>query len=122
MANVSVLNLRGGVTAHIASAAVTTGAAQQTVPCGKSTRLALRVANGGAAGIIVRILAGTGPRAALGPLDVPVAAAETAYIPLADTARFLTADTTVGVALLDAGGDTPDVGALDAVRIEAVQM
>ncbi len=121
MANVSVFSISGGVTDVMATALITAGAAAQTVPMGKDNRMALRVANGGAAAAVVRIAAGDGPRAPLGAKNVTVGAGETAYIALFDTARHKSGNM-VNVSLVDDDGDPLDAPALEAVQIEAVQM
>ena len=134
MADVIKFNISGG-TAAVAATAAGAAAAEQTVVTGKDNRLALRVENGNASAITVRIKAGEGPRAPLGNNDVVVAAESTAYIALYDTARYITktevvADgrvKTVGkitVALMDVGETAAplEVAALAAVKIEAAQL
>ena len=121
MANVSVFSISGGVTDVLATALITAGTATQTVPMGKDSRMALRVANGGETAAVVRLAAGDGPRAPLGAKDVTVGAGETAYIALFDTARHKI-DNAVSVALMDGDGDPLGAPALAAVQIEAVQL
>lgn len=134
MADVIKFNISGGVAAVAASAAGAV-AAEQTVVTGKDNRLALRVENGNASAITVRIKAGEGLRAPLGDNDVVVAADSTAYIALYDTARYMTktevaADgrvKTVGkitLALMDVGETVAPLegAALAAVKLEAVQL
>lgn len=121
MANVSVFSVSGGVTDVLETAMITAGAAEQTVPMRKDSRMALRVANGGEAAAVVRIAAGDGPRAPLGAKDVTVGAGETAYIALFDTARHKSGNE-VNVSLVDDDGDTLGAPALAALQIEAVQL
>lgn len=119
MANVSVFSVSGGGVA--AKASVVAAAETQTVPCGKDNRLALRVRNGNESAAVVRVAPGDGPRAPLGNMDVTVAAGETAYIALFDTARYKAAGA-ISVALVDASGEALDETALEGIGIEAVQL
>lgn len=121
MADVSVFSVSGGGNDAIATAEIVAAAETQTVPVGKDSRLALRVANGGEAAVVVRVAAGSGPRAPLGDMDVTVAAGATAYIALFDTARYKTAGA-VTVALVDSEGVPLVAGVLEDIRIEAVQL
>jgi len=133
MADLSVFSVSGGGNDAIVTAEIIAAAQAQTVPCGKDSRLALRVANANATVAVVRVAAGDGPRAALGNMDVTVAANTTAYIALFDTARYMqTVELTVGdkvktvgvvsVALVDSEGTALDGTALGNVSIEAVQL
>ncbi len=136
MADMTKFSISGGVADVIAAGDMEAAAAQQTVTTGKDSRLALRVDNGNATAITVRIKAGEGPRAPLGDNDVAVAAGSAAYIALYDTARYMrktevAADgrvKTVGritVALMDSSGETAvalEGAALALVKIEAVQL
>lgn len=123
MADLSVFNVSGGGSSIKTTALIEAADASQTVPhSGRDARLALRVQNDNIVSIVVKAVAGGGPRAALGDMNVTVAAGETAYIALFDTARYK--DLTNGVitvALTDVSG-----GALTTeianVRIEAVQL
>lgn len=122
MADVSVFSVSGGGQDVMATASIAAAAASQTVPCGKDSRMALRVANGSAAVAVVRIAPGAGPRAALGNMDVTVDAGATAYIALFDTARYKTADA-ISVALVaDTNGTDLSAEALGGIDIEAVQL
>ena len=134
MADVIKFNISGGAAA-VAATAAGAAAAEQTVVTGKDNRLALRVENGNATAIMVRIKAGEGPRAPLGDNDVVVSAESTAYIALYDTARYMkkTEETLDGrvktagritVALMDVGEEAGllEGAALAAVKIEAVQL
>ena len=136
MADVTKFSISGGVVNVVAAGDIEAAAAEQTVTTGKDSRLALRVENGNAEGVTVRLMAGEGPRAPLGDNDVAVAAESTAYIALYDTARYMSkteemADgkvKTVGritVALMDGVGEAAvslEGAALAAVKIEAVQL
>jgi hypothetical protein len=122
MADVSVFSVSGGGNAAMATTGIVAAAAAQTVPVGKDSRLALRVVNGGAAAAVVRVVPGSGPRAALGNMDVTVAAGATAYIALFDTARYKSGNV-INVALVaDANGTALGETALGAISIEAVQL
>lgn len=118
---VTVFNISGGTVNVKTVTAIEPAQATQTVAVGKDTRLALRVSNGNAAGIIVRVKAGDGPRAPLGDNDVPVDANAEGYIALYDTARHKSGNV-VTVALLDGAGVALGSEALAAVQIEAVQL
>lgn len=136
MADMTKFSIGGGTVNVVATGEIEAAAAEQTVVTGKDSRLALRVDNGNASAITVRLKAGEGPRAPLGDNDVAVAAGSVAYIALYDTARYMSkteesADgkvKTVGkitVALMDGVGEAavPLEGeALAAVQIEAVQL
>lgn len=126
MADITIFNVCGGSVDSAATSGISAGAAAQTVPCGhgKDSRLALRVQNGDAAATAyVKIAAGDGVRASLGDLTVAVAAGDTAYIPLFDTARFKAlAGNTVGVALVDSDGEALVADVLSDIQIEAVQL
>lgn len=120
---VEVFNISGGGSSIIAAADISAAADTQTVThSGKDHRLALRVVNGNAIPINVAVMAGNGPRAALGSMTVSVAANSTAYIALFDTARFKNLATgNITVNLTD--GEGAALGeALASVQIEAVQM
>jgi hypothetical protein len=121
MANVTVFDISGGKARVIPAADIAAAQEAQTVPVGKDSRLALRVANGSAEAIIARIKAGDGPRAPLGDNDVTVAANAAAYIALYDTARYKSGG--VVTVHLMADEDTP-LGAAERanVTIEAVQL
>ncbi len=121
MANVSVFSVTGGGHDIVATVGIAAAAAAQMVPCGKDSRLALRVANAGEAAAVVRVAAGSGPRAALGDMDVTVGAGETAYIALFDTARYKAAET-INVAFVDSEGEALGAGALADISIEAIQL
>ena len=121
MANVSVFSVSGGGYDAIVTAEIVAAAEVQTVPCGKDSRLAMRVANGNAAAVVVSAAAGSGPRAALGDMEVTVGAGETAYIALFDTARYKIGSE-ISVALVDSEGTALDETALGNVSIEAVQL
>lgn len=122
MAQVSVFSVNGGGYEAIATSSIVAAAASQTVLCGKDSRLALRVANSGAAEAVVRVAAGSGPRAALGDMDVTVGAGQTAYIALFDTARYK-AGNVISVALVaDTNGTALGETALGNIKIEAVQL
>jgi hypothetical protein len=122
MANVSVFSVSGGGHDAKAPSDIVAAAAAQTVPCGKDNRLALRVKNGGEAAAVVRVTPGSGPRAALGNMDVTVAAGTTAYIALFDTARYKSGGV-INVALVaDTNGTALGETALAAIGIEAVQL
>ncbi|MGE5495098.1 MAG: hypothetical protein ACM3S4_07365 [Burkholderiales bacterium] len=120
---VEVFNISGGGSSIIAAADISAAADTQTVAhSGKDHRLALRVANGNAISINVAVMAGNGPRAALGSMTVSVAANSTAYIALFDTARFKNLATgNITVNLTDGQGAALGE-ALASVQIEAVQM
>lgn len=121
MANVTVFDISGGVSRVIPAADIAAAQEVQTVPVGKDSRLALRVANDNAAAVIVRIKAGDGPRSPLGDYDVTVAAGAAAYIALYDTARYKSGGV-VTVHLME-DEDTPlGEAALANVTIEAVQL
>lgn len=123
MNNVSVFDMNGGRAALCPTGEIAPAAAAQAVVCRKDARLCLRVNNAGEAGIVVRLKAGNGPRAVLGDKDVTVGAAQTAYIPLFDTARFKRMDSgAVIVTLADADGDALSTQGLEDVSLEAVQM
>ena len=136
MADVTKFSISGGGTSVVQTEEMIAAAAEQTVTTGKDSRLALRVENGNASAITVRLKAGEGPRAPLGDNDVAVAAGSAAYIALYDTARYMskTEETaggrvkTVGkitVALMTGTGESAvalDSGALAAVKVEAVQL
>ncbi|NLT98957.1 MAG: hypothetical protein GXW96_12515 [Christensenellaceae bacterium] len=121
MANVTVFDISGGRACAISAEDITAAQEVQTVPVGKDSRLALRVANGNAAAVIVRIKAGDGPRAPLGDYDVTVGGGAAAYIALYDTARYKSGG--VVTVHLMADEDTP-LGAEQRVNvsIEAVQL
>lgn len=121
MANVTVFDISGGKICAIPAEEIAAAQEVQTVTVGKDSRLALRVANGNAAAVIVRIKAGDGPRAPLGDNDVTVAANAAAYIALYDTARYKSGGA-VTVHLM-ADEETP-LGAAERanVSIEAVQL
>ncbi len=123
MADLSVFNVSGGVNDTIAAASIVAAVASQTVPhSGKDSRLALRVVNGNGTDIVVSVSAADGPRAALGDMEVTVAAESTTYIALFDSARYkdiATGDITVE--LLDTNKD-PLTTELASVQIEAVQL
>ncbi len=121
MADVSVFSVNGGGHDVLVATNIATAKATQTVPCGKDNRLALRVSNGGASAAVVRVVPGDGPRAALGKMDVPVAAGEVAYIALFDTARYKSGNV-VNVALVDGSGVELDPEALGGIGIEAIQL
>ena len=123
MADLSVFNISEGGCASIADSELEAAASSQTVAHpGKDSRLALRVANGGENALRVTVKAGNGPRAALGDLKTDVAAGETAYIALFDTARFKSLpDGAITVELTDTDGGEL-TSELELVRIEAVQM
>ncbi len=122
MADVSVFSVSGGGSSALATTGIARAQAVQTVPCGKDSRLALRVSNGNAADVVVRVAAGTGPRAALGDMDITIAAGKTAYIALFDTARYK-AEGAVSVALVaDTNGTALNSEAIADIRIEAVQL
>ncbi len=118
---VTVFNISGGTVNVKAVTAIEPAQEIQTVAVGKDTRLALRVSNGNAAGIIVRVKAGDGPRAPLGDNDVPVAANAEGYIALYDTARYKSGNV-ITVVLVDSAGTALDSESLGAVQIEAVQL
>ena len=126
MADVTVFDVSGGNVGSETTSGITAGAAAQTVPCdnGKDSRLVLRVQNADAtATAYVKVAAGDGVRASLGAMTVEVAAGDTAYIPLFDTARFkVLADNDIDVALVDAGGDALEGDILSDIQIEAVQL
>lgn len=125
MADVTIFNVSGGSIDSAATSGISAGAAAQTVPCsGKDSRLALRVQNGDdTATAYVKIAAGDGVRAALGDLTVAVAAGDTAYIPLFDTARFkVLSDNDIDVVLVDSEGDALAGDVLSDIQIEAVQL
>jgi hypothetical protein len=122
MANVSVFSVSGGGYDTATTAEIAAAAATQTVPCGKDSRLALRVDNGNeTAAAVVSVAAGSGPRAPLGNMDIMVEAGKTAYIALFDTARYKTGGA-ITVALVDAEGVPLGAAALEDIRIEAVQL
>jgi hypothetical protein len=121
MANVSVFSVSGGGYDAKSTSEIVAAAATQTVPCGKDIRLALRVANGGEAAATVRVAPGSGPRAALGNMDVTVAAGKTAYIALFDTARYKSGNA-ITVALVDGEGTALNQTALGQIDIEAIQL
>lgn len=121
MADVSVFSVSGGGYDAETTASIVAAAASQTVPVGKDSRLALRVANGSEAAAVVSVAAGSGPRAPLGDMDVTVAAGETAYIALFDTARYKTAGA-ITVALVDSEGTALGETPLGNISIEAVQL
>ena len=126
MADVTVFDLSGGAAYDSGTTSgITTGAAAQTVPCenGKEARLALRIQNGNEEAVVATVAAGDGVRASLGDYSQTVAAGETAYIALCDSARFkVLADNDVDVALTDSAGGALDSGVLANVQIEAVQL
>lgn len=125
MADISVFNVSGGANDAMLTSGITAGAVSQTVPhSGKDQRLALRVVNNNAAHeAVVRVSAGSGPRAALGSMSVTVDAMNTAYIPLFDSARFKDLSTgDITVELVDAAGVALESAELANVQIEAVQM
>lgn len=123
MANVSVFDVRGSAVSAKALSEVAAAAAAQTVPPGNDARMALRVSNSNETAVTVSLEAGDGPRAVLGDKDVTVAAGQTAYIALFDTARFKRfADGTVAVALAASSGSALTEQELAAVTIEAVQL
>lgn len=136
MADMTKFSISGGVPHGMATADIEVAAGEQTVTTGKDSRLALRVENGNAAAVTVRLKAGEGPRAPLGDNDVTVGAQSTAYIALYDTARYMsrTEETVDGkvktggritVALMDGAGEDAQAlegAALAAVKIEAVQL
>lgn len=121
MANVTVFDISGGKACAIPAADIAAAQEAQTVPVGKDSRLALRVANDNEEAVIVRIKAGDGPRAPLGDNDVTVAANAAAYIALYDTARYKSGG--VVTVHLMADKDRP-LGATERanVNIEAVQL
>jgi NADPH-dependent curcumin reductase CurA len=121
MADVSVFSVSGSGNDAKATASVAGAAAVQTVPCGKDSRLALRVSNGNETAAVVRVTPGSGPRAALGNMDVTVAAGATAYIALFDTARYKSGSA-ISVSLVDATGTALGATALGGIGIEAVQL
>ena len=121
LTNVTKFNISGGVSHVVETSAIAAAAAQQAVPAGKDSRLALRVANGGEAALTMRMTAGGGPRAPLGDYDVAVAAESTAYIALFDTARYKSGGS-IAVQLLDADKEALGAQALAGVSIEAVQL
>ena len=121
MADLSVFSVSGGGNDAIVTAEIIAAAETQTVPAGKDSRLALRVANANATAAVVRVAAGDGPRAALGNMDVSVAANATAYIALFDTARYKSGST-ISVSLVDSEGTALGETALGNVSIEAVQL
>jgi len=120
MANVSVFSVNGGGY-DVAAASVAAAAETQTVPCGKDSRLALRVSNGNETAAVVRVVPGDGPRAALGNMDVTVAANSTAYIALFDTARYKSGGV-ISVALVDVSGVALGETPLGNIGIEAIQL
>jgi hypothetical protein len=124
MANVTVFDISGGVVTVKTTSSIAAAATTQTVPVGKDNRLALRVANGNATAVTVRLKSGDGPRAPLGDNDVVVAANSTAYIALYDTARYKSGGV-VTVALMQGTGDTATaLGETERgeVQIEAAQL
>ena len=123
MADLSVFNVSGGGNSIIATALITAAAASQTVPhSGRDQRLALRVADGNVTAVVVKVVAGKGPRAVLGDMKVTVAAGETAYIALFDTARYKDLSTgDITVALTNESGDALTTE-LENIQIEAVQL
>lgn len=122
MANVSVFNVSGGSVAL--ESEVAAAAAVQSVPPGKDARMALRISNGNeTATISVVLKAGDGPRAVLGDKSILVAAGQTAYIALFDTARHKRySDGAVSVELKAAGGGALTAEQLSSLSIEAVQL
>ncbi len=124
MANVSIFNVSGGSVSAALESEVAAAAAVQTVLPGKDSRMALRVSNGNeATQIMVVLKAGDGPRAVLGDKSVSVAAGQTAYIALFDTARHKRySDGAVSVELKAADGDALTAQQLSSISIEAVQL
>lgn len=95
MADVSVLNVKGGSTDSLTTSAIVASDATGTIPCenGKDNRMAVLVKNGDDEGIKFTVVAptsGGGVRASLGDLVVTITAGDEALIPLFDTARFKT--------------------------------
>ncbi|MDD5018227.1 MAG: hypothetical protein PHO15_09035 [Eubacteriales bacterium] len=126
MADVTVFDLTGGAAYDSeTTSGITTGAAAQTVPCenGRDQRLALRIQNGDDEAVIATVAAGDGVRSSLGEYALTVAAGETAYIALFDTARYKAlADNDIDVTLTDSEGGALESGELLNVQIEAVQL
>lgn len=136
MADMTLFNISGGVWQEAGT--IVPAAAEQTVVTGKDNRLALRVDNGNATAVTVRLKAGEGPRSPLGDNDVVVSGNSTAYIALYDTARYMKKTEvpmeesrtikTVGkvtVVLMQGTGDmATELGETEIglVKIEAVQL
>ena len=122
MADINVFSVNGGGYDAVTTTSMTAAAAVQMVPCGKDSRLALRVSNGNVTDAVVRVAAGSGPRAALGDMDIMVAGGKTAYIALFDTARYKSAGTIRVALLADTNGASLGADALENIKIEAVQL
>ena len=120
---VSVFNISGGGNNAIETSAITAAASSQAVTqLGKEQRLALRVVNDNATAIRVAVVAGDGPRSALGAMKVDVDAWYTAYVALFDTARYkdlATKEITVNLTDTSDGELTTE---LASIQIEAVQL
>lgn len=124
MANISMFDVSGGVVSVLSQRDIIAAAAVQTVPPVKDERMALRISNDNATTTVTAVVkAGDGPRAVLGDKTVDIAAGDTAYVALFDTARFMTfADGTVSVELLASGGVALTAEELVGISIEGIQL
>lgn len=128
MADISVLNVRGGVVDSMTTSGIVASAAEGTIPCdkGKDARMAVWVKN--ADDELIKFIvkapeSGGGVRTSLGDMAVEIAAGVEALIPLFDSARFKTlSGNTIGYALTDAAGAALEAGELANVTIVAVQL
>lgn len=128
MADVSVLNVRGGVVDSMTTSGIVESAAEGTIPCGngKDARMAVWVKNADPGNIKFIVKApesGGGVRASLGDMPVEIAAGDEALIPVFDTARFKTlSGNNIGYALTNAADAALEAGELANVTIVAVQL
>lgn len=128
MADISVLNVRGGVVDSMTTSGIVASGAEGTIPCnkGKDARMAVWVKNGDVGDIkfiIKAPVSGGGVRTSLGDLSVTITAGDEALIPLFDTARFKTlSGNTIGYALTDTVDGVLEAGELANVTIVAVQL
>lgn len=124
MANVSVFDVSGGAISKASASEIAAAAAVQSVPPGQDARMVLRIGNGNEIETVtVALKAGDGPRAVLGDKTVTVAAGQTAYLALFDSARFKRySDGAIAVELKTSDGGALTAQQLESISIEAVQL